>query len=329
VSSDFLQAVCLLATYTRRVQAIESGIDVDKAPAISCKRKDVLKLTLEDYKTWVEPVTEGFKKAAKFLHGLKLFTARDLPYRTQLTPMAAMFALLGDKGEHDGVKRKISRWYWCGVLGELYGGSIETRFAKDLPEVLNWIDGGAEPDTIGDANFAPTRLLSLRTRNSAAYKGLHALLIRHGGQDFRTGDEITDQLYFDEKVDIHHIFPQKWCRENSIDTKHCNSIINKTPISAKTNRMISGKAPSVYLARIQKSAEISDRRMDRILASHLIESSYLRADDFENFFKAREEALLDIIEKAMGKPVARDSVEFEDSESVDDEEDEVEVGEGD
>ncbi|MYY03348.1 hypothetical protein GT035_14310 [Streptomyces sp. SID4913] len=26
-------------------------------------------------------------------------------------------------------------WHWCGVSGELYGGSTETGFSHDLPEV--------------------------------------------------------------------------------------------------------------------------------------------------------------------------------------------------
>ena len=79
---------------------------------------------------------------------------------------------------------QASRWYWCGVLGELYGGSIETRFGRDLPEVLSWIrDGGPEPGAIYDAEFAPARLLTLRTRNSAAYKGVYALLLREGARD--------------------------------------------------------------------------------------------------------------------------------------------------
>ena len=78
------------------------------------------------------------------------------------------------------------------MLGELYGGAIETRFAKDLPEVLAWIDGGPEPDTIRDANVTPSRLLTLQTRNSAAYKGISALVLREGGKDFRTGNTIEE-----------------------------------------------------------------------------------------------------------------------------------------
>lgn len=291
------------------MQALDSGVESKKAPAITCKRRDLLRLTLQDYKTWAEDVVKGFKKAAKFMHIQRIFEARDLPYRTQLVPLAAIFTLLGDQGEPDTIRNKIAPWFWCGVFGELYGGAIETRFAKDLPELYAWINDGPEPATIVDANFAPNRLYSLRTRNSAAYKGLYALLIKDGGLDFRTGEEITLQTYFDEHIDIHHIFPQKYCRNNNIDPRKCDCVINKTGIAVKTNRIIGGNAPSEYLARLKKSIGIEDTRMDNILRSHVIEPELLRNDDFNAFFKKREEALLERIEKAMGKPIAREAVE--------------------
>jgi hypothetical protein len=70
-------------------------------------------------------------------------------------------------------------------------------------------------------------------------------------------------------------------------------------------RSVGGNAPSVYLARIQKSAEIEPARMDEILRFHLIAPDAIRADDFE----ARSRAMLDRIEKAMGKPLLRDTSE--------------------
>ncbi len=298
-NTDFLQAVTLLATYAYKTQNPEA--------AISCKRKDILRLTLDEYKKWAEPATQGFEKAARLLYDQKIFAARDLPYRTQLTPLAAILALLGDRADNDGVRTKLIRWYWCGVFGELYGGAIETRFAKDLPEVLSWIDGGSLPATIADANFAPLRLLTLQTRNSAAYKGVFALLLRHGGLDFRSGTPIDVQMYFDDKIDIHHIFPQDWCKKHSLDQRRYDSIVNKTALSSKTNRMIGGNVPSTYLSRIQKSAGIDDARMNQILRSHLVDPVSLRSDDFESFFNAREVALLSRIEEAMGKRIARDT----------------------
>ncbi len=302
-NTDLLQAVTLLATHERRAKALQSGSAPDKAPGVSCKRKDVLQLDLAAYEAWAEPATKGFELTAKFLYSQRLFAARDLPYRTQLVPLAAALAVLGDSAETDSAKAKLARWYWCGVFGELYGGAIESRFAKDIVELVNWVrDGGPEPSTVADANFAATRLLTLRTRNSAAYKGIHALLLQEGGLDFRTGDSIDIQSYFDEKIDIHHVFPQKWCKAQKLDRRRYDSIANKAPISAKTNRMIGGNAPSTYLAKVEKQAGIDTARMNEILGSHLIDPTLLRADDFEGFFEARSQALLTKVEKAMGKP---------------------------
>jgi hypothetical protein len=137
--------------------------------------------------------------------------------------------------------------------------------------------------------------------------------MRDGCQDFRTGDPIDVQLYFDDRIDIHHIFPQDWCKRNGIDARRCDSIVNKTPLAARTNRIISNNAPSNYLVRIQRNAGIDEARMNQILSSHFIDPTALCRDDFDAFFKAHESALLDRIERAMGKPIAREIVILDDN----------------
>lgn len=310
-NDDFLQAISLLTTQVRRREALDAGTPIDKSPGISCKRKDILKLEVADWQAWADRVEAGFVRAARFLHGQKIFKARDLPYRTQLVPLAAIFVDLGRDGESEGARGQISRWYWCGVLGELYGGAIESRFARDLPEVVAKIRGeAAEPTTVQESNFQAGRLLTLRTRNSAAYKGLYALLMRDGGRDFRTGEPIEAQTFFDDKIDIHHIFPEKWCKTAKIEPATYNSVINKTAISARTNRQIGGRAPSVYLPAVEKSAGIDAARMDRIMTSHCIAPESLRVDRFWDFYGARAEALLARIEAATGKTITREAELF-------------------
>jgi hypothetical protein len=307
-SDDFLQVVSLLVTNQRQSDAIKAGTPRDKAPGISCKRRDILNLTVEDYQAWADEVEKGFERAARFLYGQKVFKARDVPYRTQLVPLAAIHIELGTKAEPEPARQIIARWYWCGVLGEVYGGAIESRFARDLPEVCAVVRGqdGLPSITIDEANFQAQRLLTLRTRNSAAYKGIYALLMRDGACDFRTAEPIEAQTFFDDKIDIHHIFPEKWCKQAQIDKRTYNSIINKAAISARTNRMIGGHAPSTYLAKLQKHIEMDAERMDELLASHRIAPDALRADDFNSFFAARAEALLEVIEQAMAKTITRE-----------------------
>ncbi len=250
---------------------------------------------------------EGFARAARFLQGQKVFKARDLPYRAQLVPLAAIFADLGRDGETEEARQKIARWYWCGVLGELYGSATETRFARDLPEVVAWVRGDAvEPITVRESSFQANRLLTLRTRNSTAYKGLYALLMRDGARDFRTGGPIEAQTFFDDKVDIHHLFPKRWCRAARLPAAIYHSVINKTPLAARTNRQIGGRAPSEYLPVVEKAAGVDAERLDEILRSHCIEPALLRSDDFWAFFATRAEALLQRIEAATGKAISRE-----------------------
>ena len=306
-SDDFLQAISLLVTQKRRRAALAGSATTDKTPGISCKRKEILKLEVADWKAWADLVEDGFVRAARFLYGQKIFNARDLLYRTRLVPLAAIFTDLGKDGETEGARRKIARWYWCGVLGELYGSAIESRFARDLPEIVALVRGeAAEPGTIAESNFQARRLLTLRTRNSSAYKGLYALLMRDGCRDFRTGEPIEAQAFFDDKIDIHHIFPEKWCRTFDIEHGTYNSVINKTAISARTNRQIGGRAPSKYLAAVEKAADIEHGRMNEILASHCITPEFLRADRFWSFYAARAETLLQRIEGATGKKITRE-----------------------
>lgn len=317
-SDDFLQVISLLVTQEKRQQAIADNLSAEKIPGISCKRRDILKLNVVEYKKWAEKVESGFVKAARFLHSQKIFRYQDLPYRTQLVPLAAIFIDLGEEGETEGARQKIARWYWSGVLGELYGGAIESRFARDLPEVVNYVKGSdEEPITIRDANFAANRLLTLRTRNSAAYKGIYALLMRSGCLDFRTGETIEAQTFYDDTIDIHHIFPQKWCIDQAIAPEIYNSIINKTAISARTNRKIGGNAPSQYLKTLEDSAQIDRSRMNKILDSHGVDSTYLYSDNFAKFFENRAESLLSQIEAAMGKNITRDPEVFRSQKPID------------
>jgi hypothetical protein len=306
---EFLQALSLLYTKALRTKAEAEGRDL---PAISATRNSLLQIPLSAYREYADRVEQGYVTAAKFLHGLKIFRARDLPYQTQLVPLAAILAELGPNWENDAVRKLLAQWYWCGVFGELYGSAVESRFALDIRDVPRWIAGGPVPQTIERADFREERLRTLRTRLSAAYKGVHALLMRCGAEDFRSGQPFDQAVFFDENVDIHHIFPEAWCKPKGVKPEVYNSIINKTPLSARTNRIIGGVAPSAYLARLEKGGErippIAADRLESILRTHEISFALLQANDFDAFFKDRRERLLKLIESAMGKPAVREDI---------------------
>lgn len=203
--------------------------------------------------------------------------------------------------------------YWCGVLGELYGGSVETRFARDIEQVPGWALAALTPDvghttprTVADAAFVESRLLPLRTRNAAAYKGLYALLMAGGCRDWKYRQAFDQVQYANLAVDIHHVFPRAWCDVNEVDPDLRESIVNKTPLAASTNRFIGGASPASYLPKIEASAGITSEELDELLRSHEIDPEALRAADFKGFFLARRSALLKLVEEAMGKVAQHD-----------------------
>lgn len=297
----FLTALTLYASFRK----VHSGTGT-----VTCKRKDVLELAVTDYQNLADELEQGFKKAAELLAEQKIFDTRFLPYATQLIPLSCICASLKEKIDNAEVRRNILRWYWCGVFGELYGGANETRFSQDLPDVVTWVNGGDIPRTIKDAGFTPRRLLSLQTRLSAAYKGLTALLMQRGGRDFISGTPIDINTYFNNAVDIHHIFPRAWSSSQKLPREKWNSVINKTPISAGTNRYIGGDAPTVYLKRIEEKKGVLRDTLDSCLLSHAIPVEELRQNAFDDFIRQRAILLLDMIETAMGKAVSgRDSDE--------------------
>lgn len=324
-NTDFLQAISLLHTSEKRDSLKAQGITNPKElPPVSCSRKAILNLPLSAYQKWADLVEEGFVFAAKFLTLQKVFWFKDVPYQTQLVPLASILVHLGDRWEEDGVRRKLAKWYWCGVFGELYGSAVETRFAKDFLEVPISINGGPDPSTITDASITVDRLRSLRSRLSAAYKGINALLKREGALDLRSGQPIEYTTFWDESVDIHHLFPRAWCIKQGIPRDYYDSVINKSPLSARTNRIIGGRAPSTYLPLLQKEADIMTERMDTMLESHAVLPGLMRADDFYGFFQARTEKLMELIERVMGKTMPRETLQAEGEDIGAEEEDLIE-----
>ena len=327
-NTDFLQAVSLFYTRNRRRIAEEAGKQGKELPAVTGNRQALLNLPLEEYKRYEGQVEHGFVQAAKFLHMLHIYRIFDLPYQSQIVPLAAILADIGDAWEHETTRAMLERWYWNGVFGELYGSAVESRIARDFMEVPVWLRGGPEPSTVSETMFRADRLKTMRMRLSAAYKGVNALLMKEGAQDFRSGQKFDHTVFFGENVDIHHLFPQEWCKRQGIKPNVYDSIINKTPLSYRTNRIVGGIAPSEYLAKLEKgnvaNPSIQREKLDAYLMSHLIDPTLLRSDRFEDFMADRQRRLLTLIERATGKAAYVGTVP-EEGEDVEADQDTVEA----
>lgn len=271
----------------------------------TCKKKDVLALDYESYKANKSAVLEGYKMARKFLFSQYVFRMRDLPYTTQLIPLAAICAVIGKSAFNlPQTQNILARWFWCGIMGEMYGGANETRYANDIEDVVAEIRGEESQNrTVNGAFFSASRLISLQTRNSAAYKGIMALVYRESCRDFMKGTTMDIVKSMDESPDIHHIFPEAYCRKQGYPKSKWNSIINKTPLLPESNRQIGGEAPSKYSQKIVKSAQIDEEQLRNRVESHLIDYDAFIKDDFDTYFVDRAKAIMKVIESAMEKAI--------------------------
>ena len=297
-ATDFLTACTLLSKYK-------------KGGTVSCKKKDVLNLTLDEYKKYADALTAGFIEAEKILQEERIFSNKDLPYTTQFIPLAVLCTLLAKDNQIKvtSIKDKIKQWYWCGVFGEMYGGANESRYVLDVVGVMAWIaDDSKIPKTVQDSYFNPTRLLSLQSRQSAAYKGIMALILKNHCKDFISGREMDFTVYKAENIDIHHIFPKDYCEKQGYDKAKWNSVINKTPITYSTNREIGGVAPSVYLEKIESKGKVTTDVLNEYIQTHWVDVDSCRTNNFQKHIIYRAKKILDAIEKATGKAISgRDS----------------------
>ena len=287
----FLVACTLLTAYKKGIK--------------SCEKKDVLELPLDDYKDCRDNIRNGFVEVKNFLADEKIFRSNDLPYKPQLIPLSVLFAIIKKTSfDNAATKNKIRQWYWCGVFGEVYNNAANMgRYINHINEVMDWIKGGDTPKIVKDLEFSATSLLN--GPGGAIYKGIIAIILQNRSKDFIQGDDMGTAFFNDKNVEIHHIFPQKYCKQKKFDKDKWDSALNKTPLINDTNNKLGGDAPSKYLKRIN----LDEETLTAVLKSNWIDIDDLKKDDFDSFLVHRAKKILDVIEKICGKKFGRADVE--------------------
>jgi hypothetical protein len=120
-----------------------------------------------------------------------------------------------------------------------------------------------------------------------AFRAPYMLILANRPRDFASGDPITPHTFEHQEEHVHHVFPRAWCVANGVDEAPRESIVNKTPLSGQTNRLVGGRAPSEYLRLIEQRAGLTSEELDLIIATHEIDPAALRADDFDGFYSSR------------------------------------------
>jgi len=260
--------------------------------APSCKRGDVLRLSHDDITDYWDDACAAMDAALNLVRDdCGVLTLKWLPYTTMLVPFAAALARTKATTGPQLLNRaqKIKRWFWCSVFNQSYEKAPVSQSAKDFNELVKWIEGGSEPESVRNFNWKQGDLRQITPRQIGLYRGVMALILSQGTRDFYSGSTLTSTLINTGKVDDHHIFPRAFLEQNNLATKEeTDCVLNRTLIDTKTNQQISDKAPSIYMSQIMQSANGGEAA---ILDSHQIPSgstSPLLTDDFPAFTMWRE-----------------------------------------
>lgn len=269
------------------------------------KIAEPINLPLPAYKGHHAGAFDGFMKAYAFLHDEAVFKATEMPPTVMVTGLAVLLAKLGHRAREADVRAKLRQWLWCCSYVNRHAKGGDKSVAADLPLVMKWIDEGVLPTTLRSVKEMTIWESSIAASSKNMQAALTSSLLRQNLLDFATGRRMDSHFYLEHEYELHHIFPRAWCKANGISDAQLDSIVNKTPISKQTNIFLSGSAPSEYLARIEKDYRIDPWDLDRAIASHGINPTHLRNDDFKGFFSDRKEFLLLRVEQDTGRQVLR------------------------
>ena len=192
------------------------------------------------------------------------------------------------------INDKIKKWYWSSIFTLNYSSSVESTSAKDFISLKKWFDDDLnEPETYTKLkNEIDSLDFSKQQRGGAIYNAIFNILILNEARDLQ-----TYELPEYEELDAHHIVPYSWGKVNV--GGEINSILNQTPISALTNRVvINDRMPNEYIKEMLDHST-NKEKVYEALETHLISRSAVEIllknpftkEDYFKFIAEREKSI--------------------------------------
>jgi hypothetical protein len=259
----------------------------------SAKRSSVLGLAISDVLEEWDRVITGTAEGLRLLRDeCGVLVTRWMPYKPMLVTLGATWPVVAEvKGPDAGQRRaRLRRWFWCSTFSGTYDNSANSTTESDYRTLSAWLRGGDEPAVVSEFVWDPKRWRETTPRQRALYQSTIALMMSGSPLDFYDGTPLTRSVIDGRAVDDHHVFPRAWLKANALDGV-ADTVLNHTLLGKTTNILISGRAPSDYLAEM---AEALKDELPRIIDSHLLPSAPdgpFFQDDFEAFLAWRTEVL--------------------------------------
>ena len=247
-------------------------------------------------------IKTGIKKAISFLTDEKILDSRRLPSDVVVYVLAALWGKADEGLDKEGEIRSILRKYiWRSFFTERYDRTTNSRAFSDYKELLKLIaDGIGNPEIFDESQYPIAKLEDIKSagwpyRKDRLARAILAVGLKSGGFDFADGapasyDNLLNREY-------HHIFPYAWLREKGLKDYQINRALNCALISWRTNRNISAKTPSNYIAERMEASSLGQPEVERRLESHLIPIMKLQSNNYDEFLEERAQLILKVAEK--------------------------------
>lgn len=238
-----------------------------------------------------DEITNGIKGAVDFLRSdLHVESLQNLPYPTLIVPLAVYFAAPNSTSVSlTGIQRaELVRWFWRSCFSRRFSAGVLRNLNRDVSEVLKLRATGelnlaAIPWSVDRELFIESRF----TVSSVTTKTFILMLANGLPLSFVSGSRVSlgKVLRHYNRKEFHHLYPQKFLKNQGRTTDDINRLANFAIISAADNKALGGVQPSRY------KSKMPDSKMDTILSSAYIDSAALFADDYDAFLKSRADKL--------------------------------------
>lgn len=218
-----------------------------------------------------------------------------IPSTTMLHPIA--FVLAPDRGQRDGMREDVRRWFWATAFTQTYAQGANTRAVTDAQALQAWqADRHAEPDVIRNFRFDADLLGDGRARNEMLVRGILCQSIINNARDWCQDKRFIDVA---DKLEVHHVFPEEFLKKHYRREK--DPVVNFVMLTESCNKKLRNTLPKDVLAR-------PDVHNDAI-ATHRIDLASLEesADDggdpektIQRFLGARAATLLPMVYQTVG-----------------------------
>ena len=248
---------------------------------------------------------EAIKSLARAYEWAKSMGAR----RKTLTNHALLVAI----GSHWCVRPMLEpdhlllkRWFFSNLLQPGATQAANYRISRYFKALRNLASGETDRDIIPEVYITPKILRGLTQASDSRFKALQCVLSAAIREDLISGLPVMR-----EDIEDHHLYPKAYCKQQGLDAKLCESIVNRIAVSRETNRSLGYTGPETYFTELTKQAKENGtvKGMQARLQACFIPnaskataqfSSQFSPEKFDIFMNRRAKLLVDEVRRVVG-----------------------------